>query len=154
MLKLYSQAGKIAPTILVGEQPDRGYVAGLGWRETPSPTCAEGLKCMRPTSLNEDQLARFWNRYGIIRSARVLPGCAHDVRVVIDFTTKTGADHWLAIGRGLAYATAPISGSGTAFMETEGHVCHPLDAILFREIVDLLDIRKDVVSDPEYRKYL
>jgi hypothetical protein len=118
------------------------------------PWFAETLKCMHPNSLADDQLEAVWKRYLVLHSTSVLRACPHDVRVVIVFTSSAGTERWVALGRGTAKPSGPLDGGGEAYLETEGHVCHPLDGPLFRQIVDLLHIRNDAVTDREYRKYL
>jgi hypothetical protein len=70
------------------------------------------------------------------------------MRVVVVFTSNTGATHWVATGPGVA------EGPGTEYMETEDHVCHPLDVPLFQDLVSLLGIRGEILKDRGYAKYL
>ena len=116
------------------------------------PFCTEAVKCMNPVLLDEDRTKTFWNRYRIARATRILGTCPPDARVVVTFTTSSGAEHWIAIGRGVAAKTA--RGPGVAFMETEDHACHPIDRPLFQQLVELLHLREAVLQDPAYREYL
>jgi hypothetical protein len=137
-----------------GETPARGEVVNLGWTlETDAPTCTEALLCQpagrlplgaehRP--LDETHLEKYWRRYIVIRSSLHINGHAINPRIAIAFTSNIGRRHWLSFGPD-RYPS----------IQTEDHVCHPVDRELFSDIAALLDIRSTVVKfSPQYAKYM
>jgi hypothetical protein len=127
-----------------------GEVASRNWQiETLVPLCAEKLLCFGEHHiLDQEHLQQFWDHYKIIRSSAAWPRCPRSIRVAVTFTSNSGANYWVATGPGRA------EGPGTEYMETEDHVCHPLDAALFRDIVNMLGIRNDVLRDRDYGRFL
>ncbi len=128
-----------------------GEIVSMGWQvETLVPLCTGRLLCLgkHRYSLDQRHLETFWTRYKSVRASRVWTRCSRNMRIAVAFTSSTGAEHWIATGPGAGESP------GTEYMETEDHVCHPLDGTLFREIVNLIGERDDVLQDQQYGKYL
>jgi hypothetical protein len=141
-------------SLVPAEGPVSGETYYLSWRVmTQVAIAAESLIVWKERSdiVRADvgaELARLWDAYRVVRAspAKQPNESGINARLVVSFRSNAGVVRWMAVGR-----EYPV-------IQTEDHVCHPVDRKVFRDLVDMLGIRDTIVQgrghDPAMAKYL
>jgi hypothetical protein len=79
----------------------------------------------RRTTLESDEMARYWKAYRSLRSSPSVHGtCGVDARAVVMFTTNSGAQHWFSLGGVSNHAHRGRGVSRTSSADVSG-ACRP-----------------------------
>jgi hypothetical protein len=136
------EPGNDAGLVEDGSEPSDAAVFYYDWwimfnRPLAAETVMERGDGSTPMSISSTQSTALWTAYKRVKASRPFqtPTCgAVDARVVLRFVGASGRTRWVAVGR-----ECPL-------MQTDDHVCHPLDRALFRQLVELLGIRDRITT--------